>query len=243
MRAEVHENLMTEKETSISVVVPILESGVALRALKSDLCAALAGVDYEVIFVDDASREPTRLLLVEIIARWPEARRISCPTRLGQHAATWLGLCAASRSVVVTLDDDGQFAAADIKTLLAALTDDAMIVYGKPRRSAHPIARKTLSVVTRTASRFLPNSLVAKRVRFVSSFRCMHRALIARAVRDGGPPHFVDSLLLRHARTVASIAVDHHPSRVGRSRYHMRDLAQHVARILMQNWQKAGGRG
>jgi dolichol-phosphate mannosyltransferase len=105
----------------LSVVVPAFnEEGNVLRLL-DEIVAALRGtVTFEVIFVDDHSRDGTRAALHGALARVPELRVLGHERQSGQSTAIRSGVKAARGEWIATLDGDGQNDPADLPKLLAA---------------------------------------------------------------------------------------------------------------------------
>jgi len=104
-----------------SVVVPVFDEGGAAPALAREIAAAFAGENHEIIFIDDASRDDTKALLVALKAEIPQLRVLSHRKNSGQSRAVRSGVLAARAPIVVTLDGDGQNDPADAPRLAKAL--------------------------------------------------------------------------------------------------------------------------
>lgn len=90
-------------------------------SLLDEVLAALRGVvDFEVIFVDDRSRDGTLAALQAAKASTPELRVIAHETQSGQSTAIRTGVKAARGTWIATLDGDGQNDPADLPRLLVA---------------------------------------------------------------------------------------------------------------------------
>src|SRR5690606_5897905 len=105
----------------ISVVVPVFDEEGAAAGLAREIAAAFAGADYEMIFVDDASRDRTREVLTGLKAEIPQLRVLAHRANSGQSRAIRTGVLGARGDIVVTLDGDGQNDPADAPRLVAAL--------------------------------------------------------------------------------------------------------------------------
>src|SRR5690606_31995585 len=79
------------------------------------------GRAFEVLFVDDASRDGTRAALKAMTGEIPELRILTHATNAGQSRALRTGILAARAPIVVTLDGDGQNDPADAPGLVEAL--------------------------------------------------------------------------------------------------------------------------
>lgn len=115
---------MTEQATSkvpeISVVVPVHNERDNVGPLISEIVAALRGRwPFEIIYVDDLSRDDTVAMLSELKASTPELRVIRHLSQSGQSTAIRNGVKAARAKWIATLDGDGQNDPADIPKLIA----------------------------------------------------------------------------------------------------------------------------
>ena len=106
----------------LSVVVPVHNEAGNVEALIAEIDAALAGRAYEAIFVDDASTDDTRAVLIGLKSRFPALRVLGHRTNAGQSRAIHNGTMAALGPVIATLDGDGQNDPADLPDLYRQLT-------------------------------------------------------------------------------------------------------------------------
>jgi dolichol-phosphate mannosyltransferase len=104
-----------------SVVVPVFDEGGAAPHLAREIATAFAGENYEMIFVDDASRDDTKALLTALKAEIPQLRVLGHRKNSGQSRAVRSGILAARGPIIVTLDGDGQNDPADAPRLAKAL--------------------------------------------------------------------------------------------------------------------------
>ena len=109
----------------ISVVVPAFNEAENVEALAAEIAAALASTPYEMIFIDDASIDETKNVLIEMKSRFPQLRVLSHRQNSGQSRGVRSGVRAARADVIATLDSDGQNDPADIPALYAQLTREA----------------------------------------------------------------------------------------------------------------------
>ena len=105
----------------VSIVVPVFDEEGAAPALAREIAAAFAGRSYELIFVDDASRDGTRAALAALQGEIPALRLLEHGANAGQSRAVRTGVLAARAAIVVTLDGDGQNDPADGPKLVDAL--------------------------------------------------------------------------------------------------------------------------
>ena len=104
----------------LSVVVPVHNEEDNVAPLVGEIVAALRGaVDFEIVYVDDTSKDATLDRLRELQATVPELRVIRHLHNAGQSTAVRNGVKAARAPWIATLDGDGQNDPADIPKLLA----------------------------------------------------------------------------------------------------------------------------
>jgi glycosyltransferase involved in cell wall biosynthesis len=105
----------------ISVVVPVHNESGAVASLVQEIAAALDGWAYEMIFVNDASKDDTHARLVALKSTYPALRVLANRNNAGQSRAIMNGVLAARAPVIGTLDGDGQNDPADLPALLQQL--------------------------------------------------------------------------------------------------------------------------
>jgi len=110
---------------AVSVVVPVRNEAGNIAPLVAEIGAALVGRAFEVVYVNDGSRDATEQELRDLMAQRPWLRQIRHAQSCGQSAAVRSGVEAAGAAIVVTLDGDGQNDPAFIPALLAALEQGA----------------------------------------------------------------------------------------------------------------------
>ena len=104
----------------LSVVVPVHNEEDNVAPLVAEILAALRGrVDFEIVYVDDTSRDATLARLRDLQATTPELRVVRHLANAGQSTAVRNGVKAARAPWIATLDGDGQNDPADISHLLA----------------------------------------------------------------------------------------------------------------------------
>jgi glycosyltransferase involved in cell wall biosynthesis len=114
----------------LSVVVPLLNEEATLEALYGELETALtaAGLEWEVVFVDDGSTDGSYRELVRLHAAHLNVRVVRLRRNFGKAAALAAGIEVATGDVIVTMDADLQDDPAEIPNLLAKLDDGFDVV-------------------------------------------------------------------------------------------------------------------
>jgi dolichol-phosphate mannosyltransferase len=203
----------------ISVVVPVHNESGAVETLVREIAAAMDGYAYEMIFVDDASKDNTHAKLVVLKAQFPALRVLVNRKNAGQSRAIMNGVLAARGPVIGTLDGDGQNDPANLPKMLMQLNrSDAPVglafVGGRRLKRQDSQAKK---VASRWANKIRQALLkdgsddsgcgikVVKRDLFVRLpyFDHMHRYMPALVQREGALAEFVE-VHHRHRETGAS---------------------------------------
>jgi undecaprenyl-phosphate 4-deoxy-4-formamido-L-arabinose transferase len=203
----------------LSVVVPLYNEEAVLPALFERLYPALdaLGRSYELILVDDGSRDRSVQLLREQFERRPEVTRVLLlAANFGQHMAIMAGFERARGEVVVTLDADLQNPPEEIARLLAKF-DEGHDYVGSFRRTREDNAFR------RIASRAM--NAVRERITDIrmADQGCMLRAYgrdvvqAMNACREAST--FIPALGYTFARHPAEIEVAHAERAAGRSKY------------------------
>lgn len=111
---------MTTPAPQVSVVVPVFNEQDNVAPLVHEIVAALRStVPFEILYVDDHSRDETLARLRALKAQVPELRVLHHASQSGQSTAIRTGVKAARGAWIATLDGDGQNDPADIPKLLA----------------------------------------------------------------------------------------------------------------------------
>jgi glycosyltransferase involved in cell wall biosynthesis len=202
----------------ISVVIPVFDEAENVADLHRELTASLEGHGrpYEVIFVDDGSRDATLKRLVEIESADPRVRVLRLRRNFGQTAAFSAGFDHARGDVVVTSDGDLQNDPADIPLLLARLEEGYDMVCGWRR------ARKDTS--SRKVPSWFANHLISWATGVhLHDYGCSLKAMrveVVRGMRLYGEMHrFIPAIASWMGVTVAEIPVNHRARTRGRSKY------------------------
>ena len=116
--------MSVERTVDVSVVIPVYNEEAGLQALFDRLYPALdaLGVPYEIVFINDGSRDRSAAILKDQFARRPDVTRVVLFNgNYGQHMAIMAGFAQVRGQRTVTLDADLQNPPEDIAKLLAAM--------------------------------------------------------------------------------------------------------------------------
>ncbi|WP_369061186.1 glycosyltransferase family 2 protein [Caulobacter sp. 73W] len=105
----------------VSIVVPVFDESGAAPTLAREIAAAFAGRNFEIVFVNDASRDDTAARLTALKGEIPQLRVLNHAKNAGQSRSVRTGVLGARGAIVVTLDGDGQNDPADAPRLVDRL--------------------------------------------------------------------------------------------------------------------------
>ena len=213
------------------MVVPVCNSAGSLALLIGALEPVLAshGQAYEVILVDDGSRDSSAKVIDSLSREKPWVRGISLMRNYGQHNALLCGIRSARHAIIVTMDDDLQNPPEEIPRLLAKLAEGFDVVYGTPEKEQHGLLRDLASQVTKLT---LQSTLGAETARRVSAFRAFRTEVRNAFATYRSPFVSIDVLLTWGTSRFAAIPVRHEPRRIGASQYTVRKLLVHAANMM-----------
>jgi undecaprenyl-phosphate 4-deoxy-4-formamido-L-arabinose transferase len=203
---------------ALSVVIPVFNEAQSLGPLHERLARTLEriGRPYEIIFVDDGSRDESADVLRALRARDSRVRMIRFARNYGQHAALFAGMERARGEIVVTLDADLQNPPEEIPRLLAALVDGVDVVGGRRVSRRDPWARRAASWLVNRAT----SAAVGVRLRDCGCMLRVHRrSVIDRILAFPGSRRYIPVLAAAFAASMTEIPVGHSAREHGRSKY------------------------
>lgn len=197
---------------AISVVVPVFNEEENVSILQSELRTALAGLDHEIVFVDDGSTDRS----AEKIDQAPNVRVVRFEKNTGQSAALYAGIKAARGHTIVMIDSDLQNDPADIPRLLAEVSRGADLVCGyRAKRKGTITKRLTSRIANFVRSRFTKD--------YVRDTGCTLKAMrsecAAALVPFKGMHRFIPALVRGSGYRLVEIPVNHRPRRFGQTKY------------------------
>jgi glycosyltransferase involved in cell wall biosynthesis len=212
----------------ISYFFPAHNEEANLRGLVAEALEALPllAERFEIVIVDDGSRDATPAIADELAAAHPEVRVVHHPTNLGYGAALRSGFRASRFGVLGFTDGDRQFRVADLGRLLAVLeaphpaasasASGPDVVAGFRIQRADPLVRTVYARLYRLANRIF----FGLRVRDIDcACKVFRRSALAGISVESGGAFFSAELLIKlqaAGRTIAEVGVPHYPRVAGR---------------------------
>ena len=209
-----------------SVVVPVYNEEGNLPELLRRLSEVMdaTGEPYELVFVDDGSRDGSLSILKQAAAERPDRVRVlELARNFGQHQAILAAFESVSGDAVVTLDADLQNPPEEIPKLLAKVCEGYDVVGGVRQDRQDTFARRLASAVVNRVT------VAITRMR-ITDFGCMLRAysrdVVEEINRCDESSTFIPALAQSFARRPTEIPVVHAPRRHGESAYSLYRLVR-----------------
>lgn len=203
----------------ISVAVPLYNEEENVKHLYNELNDVFSKmeIDYELIFVDDGSRDQTVSNLIDISENDPHVRIIEFRRNFGQTAAMAAGLEHARYEIVVLMDGDLQNDPNEIPKMLEKLNEGYDLVAGwRKDRQDKFLSRRLPSIIA--------NKIISKLTRVqLHDYGCslkMMRSEVAKGIKLYGEMHrFIPALADEMGVRIAEVPVNHRSRRFGTSKY------------------------
>lgn len=208
-------------QPELSVVVPVHNEEDNLESLIGEIERALSPVcTFEIIYVDDLSRDQTRARLHALKATHPTLRVLGHVRQSGQSTAVRSGVRAAKAAWVATLDGDGQNDPADIPKLWAALRASSdqklkMLAGWRADRRDDWVKRMSSKIANAVRSRLLGDATPDTGC----GLKLFERALFLDLPYFDHMHRFLPALVKRAGFNVESVKVNHRARTQGVSKY------------------------
>lgn len=208
-----------EGNPTISVVIPLLNEEESIPHLYRALTDAMEayGRSYEVIIIDDGSRDRSFALLKEIAEKDPHFTVVRLRRNFGQTAAFAAGFAQARGDVVITMDADLQNDPRDVPLLMAKIDEGYDIVSGwRKDRQDRFWDRRLPSMI---ANRLISNVTDVQLHDYGCSLKAYRREVLQHVRLYGELHRFIPALASQVGGTVTEVPVNHYARKYGRSKY------------------------
>lgn len=211
---------MNKNFPDISVVVPLFNEEESLPELTAwiDRVMQTNKFNYEIVFVDDGSRDNSWEVLLKLTGQYPSIRAIRFLRNYGKSAALYTGFEAARGDVVITMDADLQDSPDEIPELYRMITEDGYDLVSGWKKLRHDPAGKRL-----------PSKFFNATCRCVSGiklhdFNCglkAYRRKVIKSIEVFGEMHRYIPILAKKAgfTKIGEKVVDHHARKYGNTKY------------------------
>lgn len=199
-----------------SIVIPCYNSEKTIINVVDDLFGVMKGKDFEIILINDFSKDNTEKVLINLSKAKNNIKFISFTKNFGQHAALLAGYRQASGDLIISMDDDGQTPANEVFKLVNKIQEGYDVVYAKYNHKKHSIFRNVGSKI----NDFMAVKLINKpKELYISSYFATKKFIIDEIVKYNNPFPYIGGLVLRTTGSICNVDVEHHDRAVGKSGY------------------------
>ena len=209
---------MDKQPIAVSVVIPVFNEEESVPVLYSELKKSLDSLaqEYEIIFVDDGSRDRTLSLLEGLQAKDARVVVISLRRNFGQTAALSAGFDQARGKVIITLDGDLQNDPADIPLLLEKSKEYDVVSGWRVNRQDPFLSRRFPSMV----ANWIISKVTGVHLHDYGCTLKAYRREVVQGIRLYGEMHrFIPAIASWMGTSIVEVPTHHRARRFGRSKY------------------------
>jgi glycosyltransferase involved in cell wall biosynthesis len=207
----------------LSFVIPVYNSANTIGAVVQDILRLFSFLDFEIILVNDGSRDATEVVCRQLVDAHPQrVIFLQLSRNFSEHNAVLAGLNQSRGHYVAVLDDDGQNPPAEIIRMYEAIkTGNFDTVYGFYKEKRHHWFRNLGSRFNDTVANVM---LKKPKDLYLSSFKIMNRFTVDQIITYKGAFPYIDGLIFRATQNIAQIPVEHKKREDGASGYTLKKL-------------------
>jgi len=219
---------------AVSLVIPVFNEEQTLEEVYRRSAVVLEGLErpFEVIVVDDGSRDGTWAVVERLAAEDPRLRAVRFKKNFGQHPAMHAGLVRARGDVVVTMDADLQNVPEDLPRLIAAVEGGADVASGRRLGRADSWGRTLPSKMVNGMLRRFTDADVSD---FGCAFNAYSRSALEPVLGVIGKQKFTKALVLSAGASVVEVDLSHQ-ARADSSRYSPFRLLRLALHVMAGFW-------
>lgn len=214
----------------LSVIIPVYNSERSIAPLVGRLQAALSPAAFEIILVDDGSKDNSEAVCRQLSRGDTRVKFISLRRNFGEFNAVMCGLNWSTGDYAVMIDDDFQNPPEEIGKLIDAAEEGGYdVVYTYYAKKEHALYRNLGSRFVNWITSYLlhkPKNL------YLSSFKLIRKEVVQEITRYKGPYPYIDGLIFRYTRNIGTVRVAHSKREEGASNYTWRKLISLFLNIL-----------
>lgn len=210
----------------ISVVIPCYNSEKTIKAvydeIKKVFSEKLVQYDYELILVNDGSKDNVWHVIKSIACDDNNVTGINFAKNFGQHAAIMAGLRQANGNLIVCMDDDGQTPAEEMPNLINTLVnDDLDVCFASYKKKKHSSFRNIGSKVN---EHMLCSFLNKPKELSMMSFCVIKRFVVEQMIKYENSYPYIGGLILSITDKLGNYEIEHRERQVGKSGYTLKKL-------------------
>jgi len=206
------------KAESVSIVVPVFEEEKNVTLLYKAIKEVMDGTGrvYEMVFVDDGSKDKTFAVLEEIQKNDDKMVVVSFRRNFGQTAAMAAGIEYAEGDIIITMDGDLQNDPVDIPNMLEKIKDYDIVSGWRKKRKDPFISRRFPSIV----ANWLISKVTGVHLHDYGCTLKAYRSEVIKNVRLYGEMHrFIPAMASWVGASIIEVETTHHERKFGRSKY------------------------
>jgi len=225
------------KNIEYSIVIPVYNSERSLPELYLRLKNVFKKLDldskFEIIFVDDYSRDRSWKVLERINKGDDCVKIIRLMRNFGQHNALMCGFNYSSGNYVITIDDDLQNPPEEIPKLINKIKSSPVdVVTGTPLHKKHSLLRNIGSHILEKF--FCIIFQKPKGLKFGSLF-IIKKEIIQEMIKEKTPNPMLGALILKNTLNITAIKVKHLPRKYGRTNYSISKILSMAYDLLINH--------
>src|SRR3954466_716930 len=228
---------------TLSICVPVFNEEENLPLLHEAITRVTdpAGIAFELILVDDASRDGSWAQIEQLVAKDARVRGLRFAANCGETAASDAGMRAARGRFVMTMDADLQNDPKDIPAFLKALEDSAVDCVCGTRVATRGKGDNFIRVASSRIANWVRNRLSDEQISDAGcTYRCFKRECVDRLKLYRGLHRFIPTLLKMEGYLITEIPVTNNPRLHGESKYGVWNrLFKSFRDLLAIRWMKS----
>jgi glycosyltransferase involved in cell wall biosynthesis len=214
----------------LSVIIPVYNSESTIALLVDKLQQALQGVLFEIVMINDGSRDNSEKVCKQLAEQFSNVRFVSLRRNYGEFNAVMCGLNWVRGEYSVMIDDDFQNPPDEILKLVeTAEKGDYDVVYTYYSKKEHARYRNMGSSLVNWITSY---SLNKPKDLYLSSFKLIRKEVVEEIIKYQGPYPYIDGLIFRITRNIGTVQVMHQKREEGASNYTWRKLISLFLNIL-----------
>ncbi|CAG5073146.1 Undecaprenyl-phosphate 4-deoxy-4-formamido-L-arabinose transferase [Dyadobacter sp. CECT 9623] len=214
----------------LSVIIPVYNSEKTIRFLVEKLQATLSEITFEIILVNDCSRDRSEAVCMQLSKTYYNVRFISLRRNYGEFNAVMCGLNWAFGDYCVMIDDDFQNPPEEILKLVEVAENGSFdVVYTYYSKKQHSIGRNLGSRLVNWLTSYLLNK---PKDLYLSSFKLIRKEVVQEIIKYQGPYPYIDGLIFRITKNIGTVQVAHLKREEGISNYTWQKLVSLFLNIL-----------
>lgn len=208
----------------VSFVIPCYRSERTITLVVDEIrrsMPALPQYEYEIVLVNDCAPDNTLGVISQLALEDEHITAVDLAKNFGQNAALMCGMSHAKGDIIVCLDDDGQTPADEVGKLLNKLEEGYDVVYASYEHKQHSGFR---NFGTRLNNLMNEIMLGKPRDLSITSYFAVRRFIVAEMLHYPHCYPYVEGLILRSTRKIATVPVTHRAREEGESGYNLAKL-------------------